>query len=203
MNYQNIEFLTSAETPVQCPPDIGREVAFAGRSNAGKSSAINSLTGHKKLARTSKTPGRTQLMNFFVLDDEVGRIVDLPGYGYAKVSKAVQARWQENLDLYLRSRASLMAIVLIMDIRHPLKPFDLAMLDWSSSAGKDILILLTKADKLSRNAAQQTAAKVRATLKQRNVSATIVPFSSTESTGQNEAWAFLDTIFDVPAPTEL
>lgn len=203
MNYQIIEFLTSAETPAQCPPDFGREVAFAGRSNAGKSSAINSLTGRRKLARTSKTPGRTQLMNFFELGDGAGRIVDLPGYGYAKVSQSVQARWQENLDLYLRSRTSLMAIVLIMDIRHPLKPFDLAMLDWSSSAGKDILILLTKADKLGRNAAQQTAAKVRAELKKRNCVATIIPFSSTESIGQSEAWAFLDTIFEVPEPSDL
>ena len=142
-------------------------------------------------------------MNFFALGDGSSRIVDLPGYGYAKVSQAVQARWQENLDRYLRSRSSLMAIVLIMDIRHPLKPFDLAMLDWSSSAGKDILILLTKADKLSRNAAHQTAAKVRTALKQRNCVATVVPFSSTESTGQDEAWAFLDVIFDVPESTDL
>jgi GTP-binding protein len=213
MNYQNIAFLTSAETLEQCPADFGREVAFAGRSNAGKSSAINTLTGRKKLARASKTPGRTQLMNFFSLtdslppasdsapndDDEPGlpaaRLVDLPGYGYAKVSQEIQNRWQANLDRYLRERLSLAAIVLIMDIRHPLKDFDIAMLDWASSAGKEILILLTKADKISRGAGLKTATTVRNTLGKRGVDAEVQTFSSTTGAGVEAASAFLNGIF--------
>ena len=111
-------FLKSAQNVEQCPPDAGFEVAFAGRSNAGKSSAINRLTGQRTLARTSKTPGRTQLLNFFELDEE-RRLVDLPGYGYAKVDKNTRQQWQRDLDDYLARRQSLTGLVLLMDIRHP------------------------------------------------------------------------------------
>lgn len=146
-------FLTSAARLPQCPPDEGAEVAFCGRSNAGKSSAINALTRQKSLARTSKTPGRTQLINFFAINDDI-RLVDLPGYGYAKVPMAVKDHWHQHLDEYLRNRLCLRGMVLLVDIRHPLKEFDEMMINWSSDAELPMHILLTKADKLKRGAQQ-------------------------------------------------
>jgi GTP-binding protein len=151
-SYRRASFLTSAPRLAGCPPDEGWEVAFAGRSNAGKSSAINSLTGQAKLARTSKTPGRTQLINFFALSDSQ-RLVDLPGYGYAKVPQAVKAKWMRELEYYLQARQSLRGLVLLMDIRHPFQDFDRQMLLWATAAGMPVRILLTKADKLKRGAA--------------------------------------------------
>ena len=147
VNFQAVHFLTSAATLAQCPADEGAEVAFCGRSNAGKSSAINTLTGRKNLARTSKTPGRTQLLNFFAVTDQA-RLVDLPGYGYAKAPKRVKDHWSRHLDEYLRNRRCLKGMVLLMDIRHPMKPFDLMMIDWSAASQLPLHILLTKADKL-------------------------------------------------------
>ena len=134
-HYAKAEFLTSASKLKQCPPDEGWEVAFAGRSNAGKSSAINCLTENKKLARTSKTPGRTQLINFFSLSDSQ-RLVDLPGYGFAKVPMAVKLEWQKQLEIYLSERQSLCGLIQLMDTRHPLQEFDQLMLDWGLS-GRD------------------------------------------------------------------
>ncbi|MGK0335481.1 MAG: GTP-binding protein, partial [Candidatus Azotimanducaceae bacterium] len=148
-------FLKSAATLQQCPADLGAEVAFCGRSNAGKSSALNCLTDQKKLARTSKTPGRTQLINFFSLSESL-RLVDLPGYGYAKVPPKMKAEWQRNLDDYLRGRDSLRGLIQVMDIRHPLREFDKLMLEWSESAELPVHILLTKADKLKRGPQQST-----------------------------------------------
>ncbi|MDD0844941.1 ribosome biogenesis GTP-binding protein YihA/YsxC [Pseudomonas sp. Gutcm_11s] len=156
---QQATFLISAAKVDQCPDDSGLEVAFAGRSNAGKSSALNTLT-HANLARTSKTPGRTQLLNFFRLDDE-RRLVDLPGYGYAKVPIPLKQHWQKHLEAYLGSRESLCGLVLMMDIRHPLTEFDNMMLDWSKASGMPLHILLTKADKLTFGAAKNTLLKVR------------------------------------------
>ena len=137
----------------QCPNDDGCEIAFAGRSNAGKSSAINTLTRNKGLARTSKTPGRTQLINFFQLD-EGKRLVDLPGYGYAKVPIAMKRKWDKHLAEYLQLRQSLAGLILLMDIRHPLQEFDLQMLNWAAQAGLPVHILLTKSDKLKRGPAR-------------------------------------------------
>ena len=144
---QQARFLISAAKVDQCPPDEGYEVAFAGRSNAGKSSALNTLT-HASLARTSKTPGRTQLLNFFTLDEE-RRLVDLPGYGYAKVPIPLKQHWQRHLEAYLGSRESLVGLVLMMDIRHPLTDFDRLMLDWAQVSRLPVHVLLTKADKLA------------------------------------------------------
>ncbi len=144
---QQSTFMLSAAKVDQCPDDEGFEVAFAGRSNAGKSSALNTLT-HASLARTSKTPGRTQLLNFFKLDDE-RRLVDLPGYGYAKVPIPLKQHWQRHLEAYLGGRESLKGLILMMDIRHPMTDFDLLMLDWAVAAGMPMHILLTKADKLT------------------------------------------------------
>lgn len=151
--YQRARFLTAAARLDQAPPDSGREVAFAGRSNAGKSSAINALCHQRQLARTSKTPGRTQQLVFFALDDE-RRLVDLPGYGYARVSEAVKREWQGVMADYLEGRQSLAGLVVLMDVRHPLTEFDLQLLDWNRRrAGVPMLLLLTKADKLKRGAA--------------------------------------------------
>ncbi|GAB3481125.1 ribosome biogenesis GTP-binding protein YihA/YsxC [Azotobacter salinestris] len=156
---QQAVFMLSAARVDQCPADDGLEVAFAGRSNAGKSSALNTLT-HANLARTSKTPGRTQLLNFFRLDDQ-RRLVDLPGYGYAKVPIPLKQHWQHHLEAYLGSRRSLAGVVLLMDIRHPLTDFDRMMLDWASASGMPMHILLTKADKLAFGAAKNALLKVR------------------------------------------
>lgn len=153
MNYQNASFTISAAKLKDCPLDSQREVAFAGRSNAGKSSAINTLTRQGQLARASKTPGRTQLINFFAV--EAGRyLVDLPGYGYAKVPLAVKDNWQIHLENYLNKREALAGLVLVTDIRHVFKDFDLMMIDWARQNRLPIHILLTKSDKLKRGAIQ-------------------------------------------------
>lgn len=147
--FQNISFFTSVNNLQTLPSPLGSEVAFAGRSNSGKSSAINTLTNRGKLAYVSKTPGRTQLINFFKLEGELF-LVDLPGYGFAKVPLAVRQHWELLLSEYLQTRSNLSGLVLIMDVRHPLKPLDIQMLDWFVPTGKPVHILLTKSDKLSR-----------------------------------------------------
>lgn len=159
--YNQTVFLKSAAKVSQLPEDTGFEVAFAGRSNAGKSSALNTLTGIKNLARTSKTPGRTQLINLFYMNDEAHRLVDLPGYGYAKVAAKVKQEWQTNLAHYLEVRQSLKGLILLMDIRHPLKELDQMMVSWGLSRQIPIHILLTKADKLSKSQASQALASVK------------------------------------------
>ncbi|CEK09395.1 ribosome biogenesis GTP-binding protein YihA/YsxC [Legionella hackeliae] len=158
--YSRASFLKSASRVNQLPTDEGFEVAFAGRSNAGKSSALNCLTNIKQLARTSKTPGRTQLINLFQLDDS-RRLVDLPGYGYAKVAQEIKQDWQQHLAHYLEVRQCLRGLILLMDCRHPLKELDQTMIDWSLARNLPVHILLTKADKLSRSEVKNTVQKVR------------------------------------------
>ncbi|KTD17725.1 ribosome biogenesis GTP-binding protein YsxC [Legionella jordanis] len=158
--YRKASFLKSAARVNQLPSDEGFEVAFAGRSNAGKSSALNCLTENKQLAKTSKTPGRTQLINLFELDDS-RRLVDLPGYGYAKVAQDVKKEWQQHLSHYLEVRQCLRGLILLMDCRHPLKELDQVMIDWSLSRELPVHILLTKSDKLSRSEVKNSMAKVR------------------------------------------
>ena len=185
MNFNQANFVTSAATLSACPADSVAEVAFAGRSNAGKSSAINAITGHSRLARISKTPGRTQLINFFELDQS-RYLVDLPGYGFAKVPLAVKDKWQRELERYLREREALQGVVLLSDIRHPLKEFDRMMIDWAVASDLPIHILLTKADKLKRGAAQNTLLAVKKELKETaSVSAQL--FSSLKKSGIDEA----------------
>ena len=179
-------YLTSAKKFSQCPADTGSEVAFAGRSNAGKSSALNTITGINSLARTSKTPGRTQMINFFAIDDE-HRLVDLPGYGYAKVPAKVKQEWQRELGRYLEKRATLRGLILLMDSRHPLKEYDVQMLDWCHSVELPVHILLTKADKLSRNAASASLHNVRATVDKAYSMCTVQLFSSLNKQGLDEA----------------
>jgi len=158
--YQRARFLTAAAKMDQAPLDSGREIAFAGRSNAGKSSAINTICHQRQLARTSKTPGRTQQLIFFALDEN-RRLVDLPGYGYAKVSEAVKRQWQLLMASYLKQRKSLAGVVLVMDIRHPLTAFDLQMLEWGRGMDLAMLLLLTKSDKLKQGAARAELERVR------------------------------------------
>ncbi|MGZ8224548.1 MAG: ribosome biogenesis GTP-binding protein YihA/YsxC, partial [Methylobacter sp.] len=141
--YHQAKFVNSAPLLTNAPPDQGREVAFAGRSNAGKSSAINTLTRQNALARISKTPGRTQMLNFFEINEQL-RFVDLPGYGYAKVPVAIKKKWHELMENYLTHRKSLCGIILVMDVRHPLTEFDRQMVEWCDHTGLPLHVLLTK-----------------------------------------------------------
>lgn len=190
-NYRQAQFLTSASKLSQCPADEGWEVAFAGRSNAGKSSAINSLTDNKKLARTSRTPGRTQLINFFSLS-EIQRLVDLPGYGYAKVPMAIKLEWNKQLENYLQRRESLRGMVLLMDSRRPMQPFDEQMLGWALAASMPVHILLTKSDKLKKGPAKSTLLKLRKQLGEHEGLVSVQLFSALKHTGHQELIAVLN-----------
>lgn len=192
--YHQAEFMLSAPHVRLAPEDIGREVAFAGRSNAGKSSAINTLTQQKSLARISKTPGRTQLLNFFALSPEV-RLVDLPGYGFAKVPEAVKKEWHAMMEKYLRERKSLCGIVLVMDIRHPLSDFDWQMLEWCQHRQCPVHVLLTKADKLNFGQAKSTLLMVQKEVQTLNMQVTLQMFSALKKSGIDEAHSAIDYLF--------
>lgn len=194
---QQATFQTSAAKATQCPADEGMEVAFAGRSNAGKSSALNALARQRQLARSSKTPGRTQLINFFTLD-ETRRMVDLPGYGYAAVSESIKLVWQRELEQYLITRRSLVGLVLLMDIRHPLKDLDTMLLDWAKGRGLPVHILLTKADKLNRGPAMNAIQDVRKDLKALGFEASIQLFSVLKNIGIEDAEDVMAKWLDVP-----
>ena len=184
-DYRSAHFLTSAAKLHQCPSDEGWEVAFAGRSNAGKSSAINSLTYNKKLAKTSKTPGRTQLINFFELSDSQ-RLVDLPGYGFAKVPVSVKKEWTKQLENYLAKRQCLRGLILLMDVRRPLQPFDEQMLNWALKAQMPVHILLTKADKLKKGPASSALLGVRKAMLPHEELVSVQLFSALKHTGHKE-----------------
>ncbi len=187
-------FVLAAHRPDQLPPDTGAEIAFAGRSNAGKSSALNALTGQTALARTSKTPGRTQQLVVFALPDG-RRLVDLPGYGYAKVPPALRAHWRQAIDHYLRNRESLRALVLIADIRHALTPFDRQMLAYCAEIALPCLVLLSKADKLSRAQARTRQREVDAEITRQHWHAQTIAFSAPAGTGLDEARAATAGLF--------
>jgi len=186
--FQRVTFLKSAQKLADLTEDTGREIAFVGRSNAGKSSALNTIVGKSGLARASKTPGRTQQINFFSVSDHQ-RLVDLPGYGYAKVPKAMREHWHHTLGKYLETRQSLVGLCLIMDIRHPLKEQDWQMLSWAQHRNLAIHCLLTKADKLSRGAAQRAVMDVRGALTREGINASAQAFSATARIGVDEARA--------------
>lgn len=170
INFRTASYLMSAPSIRECAHQDGLEVAFAGRSNAGKSSAINALTGNRKLARTSKTPGRTQLINFFGLENgEEKRIVDLPGYGFAKVPLAMKKNWEKNMSEYLQKRDALKGLVIVMDIRHPMQDLDTMLINWSVEAELPVHLLLTKADKFKRGAAQNTRLQIQKQLAEANI----------------------------------
>jgi GTP-binding protein len=196
--YHSAEYLQSAPDLSRCPSHILAEVAFAGRSNAGKSSAINALTGNKKLARTSKTPGRTQLINYFKIDEQRA-LVDLPGYGYAKVPLKLKREWDKNLSRYLQRREPLGGLVLLMDIRHPMQAFDTMMLNWAVEAEMPVHILLTKADKLKKGPAKNTLLTVRKSLQEANVHdlVTVQLFSALKNQGVSELVTVLDQMLTI------
>ncbi len=177
------------------------EVAFAGRSNAGKSSALNVLCQQKALARTSKTPGRTQLLNFFIVDEQ-RRLVDLPGYGFAKVSEQIKQQWQQAMADYLENRHSLRGVVLLVDVRHPMKEFDRQMLEWSDQIGLPVHILLTKADKLGRGAAAKSLQQARKEIGQYGEGITVQLFSALKRQGIDEAHAVLDRWLKLNQPID-
>jgi len=189
--YFSATYLTNAPTIRYAPADEGVEVAFAGRSNAGKSSAINAITNQKSLARTSKTPGRTQHLVFFQLTETI-RFVDLPGYGYAKVPDKVKRQWHVTMEQYLTHRRSLQGLILVMDSRHPLKEFDVQMLEWCHQSGLPAHVLLSKADKLKPNAARANLQAVQKELALHFPNASIQNFSVPKKKGIDEAHAALD-----------
>lgn len=191
MNYQTAKYLLGAAKLAQLPPDEGIEVAFAGRSNAGKSSALNTLTQQKSLARTSKTPGRTQLINVFTLDED-RRLIDLPGYGYAKVPEAMKLQWQEELSRYLQQRQCLRGLVLLMDIRHFLKDSDQDMLAWAAEVGLPVHCLLSKADKLKQGAKSKAVLQCKKAVKELHPTATVQAFSSLKREGLDQLYKILD-----------
>jgi GTP-binding protein len=188
--FSQAKFYTTVNHLRDLPLHGGREVAFVGRSNAGKSSAINTLANHTRLAFTSKTPGRTQHINFFELGDN-RFLVDLPGYGYAKVPPDVQAHWEHLLSEYLQTREALCGLVVIMDARHPLTELDQGMLEWFAPTGKPVHILLTKSDKLSRQQSTQTLREVKAFLQENFPHCTAQLFSSLKKVGMDEAEAVI------------
>jgi GTP-binding protein len=181
--YPEAKFLLSANDPRQFPADHGNEVAFAGRSNAGKSSAINAILGRRSLARTSKSPGQTRLINFFELTEDE-RLVDLPGYGFAKVPVAMRQHWGELIQRYFAERQSLQGVVLIIDARRGLTDQDRQLIDWIETAPRAVHVLLTKEDKLSRNEARQALAAATRELEGR---ATVQLFSAHSGSGLEAA----------------
>jgi GTP-binding protein len=192
--YHQAKFINSAPRLRDAPADQGKEVAFAGRSNAGKSSAINALVQQNALARVSKTPGRTQLLNFFEIDAE-RKLVDLPGYGYAKVPVAVKRDWQQMMETYLKNRQALCGIVLVMDIRHPLTEFDWQMIEWCEHCKLPLHIMLTKADKLKFGAAKNTLLQVQRELSRVDIVVSLQLFSALNKTGIDDVHQVLDEWF--------
>ena len=207
IDFRIATFLQSARNLGNAPSDTGSEVAFAGRSNAGKSSAINTLTANRKLARTSRTPGRTQLINFFSLSDSQ-RLVDLPGYGYAKVPLKMKQEWNRHMANYLQKRQSLRGLILLMDIRHPLTDADEQMIGWAATAQMPIHALLTKADKLKRGPAKATLLSVQGRLSEFGDLASVQLFSSLKGDGlpalrtKLKTWLTDDSVFDEPSLPE-
>lgn len=194
--YFQASFITSAAKLSQSPEDNGYEIAFAGRSNAGKSSAINTLCQQTALARTSRTPGRTQLLNFFRIDDQ-RRLVDLPGYGYAAVAQDIKADWQGALADYLEKRECLRGVILMMDSRHPLKDYDIQMLEWANHIEIPVHVLLTKVDKLNRKEQAISLERVDAALKEFSLDFSVQLFSSLKRWGVDEAHEKLDQWFEL------
>lgn len=196
INFSKTKFITSAPKLANLPADTGIEIAFVGRSNAGKSSALNAITNIKNLAKTSKTPGRTQLINLFEIEENK-RIVDLPGYGFANVPIAVKNKWQKSLTEYLQKRKSLKVVVILMDIRHPLKDLDRQLITWATVANLHVLILLTKCDKLAINARNKAVYETKKNLIEFGCNYDIVAFSSLNKIGVIEVRELLDNYYNL------
>lgn len=194
MIIRSAKFVCSAVSPQQYPPDDLPEVAFAGRSNVGKSSLINKILNRKKLVRTSKTPGRTQLLNFFEIND-LWRFVDLPGYGYAKVPKEVQKRWRPMVENYLRTRSNLRGMVWLLDIRREVSKEDLTLWDWLRTKQLTVIVIITKADKLSKNKRNKQAGVIAKSL---GIKAQeLIQFSAVSGEGKDEIWKALHQLLGV------
>lgn len=207
--FRNTQFVTSAAKLDQCPASTPVEIAFVGRSNVGKSSVLNCLCHQKRLAKTSKTPGRTQLINFFQADSDL-QLIDLPGYGYAKVSRSQQQAWAAEVTKFLKGRKSLTGLILIMDIRHPLKPIDEQLLKLAGEIQLPVHILLNKADKFSRNQANTATLKLNKELKKwakaqpkgSLANITVQPFSAEKREGLEAFYEHIQTYWIQPAPEE-
>jgi GTP-binding protein len=195
--FANCQFLTSAYKVDQLPTDTGFEVAIAGRSNAGKSTTLNTLVGNKKLAKVSKTPGRTQLLNCFDLGDDM-RLVDLPGYGFAKVPKKVKDHWQNEINNYLQNRKSLIGVIVVMDIRHPLKDFDCQFLEWADKSGLHSHALLNKSDKFSSGKRKSVLLQVKSEMAKFARTSTVQTFSGLKNEGIPELSSILNSWFFDP-----
>lgn len=194
--FDSARFLTSAPNLDACPDEFAYEVAFAGRSNAGKSSCINALTRNSKLARTSRTPGRTQMLNFFSTSTSDFRLVDLPGYGFARVSSAMRRDWDENLAEYLEKRDSLIGLILLMDIRHPLRPEDQTFIKWCNNSRLPVHLVLTKSDKLKQSPANQALHLVQTAIKDMD-NTTVQLLSSSKGSGLGQLRLHIQQWYDV------
>ena len=192
--YRNARFLTSSTTRNTLPEETGLEVVFAGRSNSGKSSTLNCLCEQKGLARVSKTPGRTQLINFFDLPDG-NRLVDLPGYGYAKVPEKIKKEWQQFIESYMTERTTLAGLVIIMDIRHPMRDYDHIMLSWAEARQLPTHIILNKSDKLKHGLVTRTVLETRKALKEYDLPTSVQAFSSLKKIGVSDLANQLSTWF--------
>ena len=182
--FNNTKFIGSFPHSKDLPSDEGSEIAFCGRSNCGKSSLLNAITNNKKLAKTSKTPGRTQAINVFeISSDNNFKIIDLPGYGYAKVSKQMRVVWGKEIETYLTTRKSLRAVCIIMDTRHPFKEVDVSLIDWCESKDLPMILLLNKSDKLSNNKVSQTVLNAKKDMQRLSTENYIIATSATERTG--------------------
>lgn len=207
INYRKAQFLTSAPDIRRLPADDGYEVAFAGRSNAGKSSSLNTLTQQTGLARTSKTPGRTQLINVFDLEQN-RRLIDLPGYGYAKVPLAMKLKWQKSLSEYLQKRKCLRGVVVLMDIRHPMKDLDQDLIYWAVDVNLPVLVLLTKCDKLKSGKRKAELLKIREASLAFQGDVTVEVFSSLKSIGvpqlskKLDEWLNAKELVELPEQTD-
>lgn len=193
--FKKAYFLLSAAEVKQLPPDEGIEVAIVGRSNAGKSSVLNRITHQSNLARVSKTPGRTQLLNVFVLDDE-RRLIDLPGYGFAKAAPTAKRIWQKAIDKYFNDRESLKGVVLVMDIRHPLKDSDIHMIEYCAERNLPVHILLNKSDKLSNSEVANTLREVKKALSEASIPISVQHFSALKNIGIKELEAVLNQWYE-------
>lgn len=190
-HYQKAYFLLSVANVEQLPPDQGYEVAIVGRSNAGKSSVLNRITQNKGLARVSKTPGRTQMINMFVLDD-ARRLADLPGYGYAKVPLAAKRKWTKTIDAYIAERECLKGMVVVMDIRHPFRELDIQLLDYCDQRGLPVHVLLNKSDKLTKNEIANTVRMVKEAVTEYQNPVSFQLFSAMKGIGIKELHTVLD-----------
>ncbi len=196
LDFRRTKFITSAPDISKLPDDLGAEIAIVGRSNSGKSSAINAICDNKNLAKTSQTPGRTRLINIFEVANQK-YLVDLPGYGYAKVSEAIKIQWQNAMSTYLQQRRSLIGLVLTMDIRNPLKDHDRILINWSLASNLQTLILLTKSDKFGINKCKENVGEIKNQLSEFGGNFIIIPFSSVKKSGVEEVRSILNNGFNL------